>query len=77
MIDHHLKITDNYITVNRNRVDLYEVIDWTKKNCPHYITNDYHRKHHGNDHGNDLVDFFFIDADRGKKEMAWFILRWS
>ena len=72
MKDYHLTITDNYITVNRQRLNLYEAIQWAKKNCPHYITNDYHRKDEY-----DLIDFFFIDTDQARKEMMWFILRWS
>lgn len=69
----HLIITDNYITVNKNKLDLYEAIKWAKKYCPHYITNQYH----GNHHGNDLIDFFFLDQPEARKEMNWFILRWS
>jgi hypothetical protein len=69
----HLIITDNYITVNRNKLDLYEAIQWAKKHCSHYITNQYH----GNHHGNDLIDFFFLDQPEARKEMNWFILRWS
>lgn len=69
----HMVVTDNYITVNKQLVDLWTVVEWTKLNCPHYITNQYH----GNHHGNDLIDFFFIDCERGKKEMMWFLLRWS
>lgn len=69
----HLKITGNYITVNRNKLNLYDAIQWTKKHCPHYITNQYH----GNHHGNDLIDFFFLDTNQAKKEMMWFVLKWS
>jgi hypothetical protein len=70
---YHMKITDNYITVNRNKLDIVEAIKWVKKNCPHYITNQYH----GNYHGNDLIDFFFLDKSAAKAEMTMFILRWS
>ena len=73
MKDYHLTITDNYITVNKQQLNLYEAIQWAKKNCPHYITNQYHSNHHVND----LIDFFFIDTDQARKEMMWFILRWS
>jgi hypothetical protein len=73
MIDYHMRITDNYITVNRNKLNFYEVLQWVKKNCPHYITNQYH----GNHYGNDLIDFFFLDKEEAKKEMTMFILRWS
>jgi hypothetical protein len=69
----HMKVTDNYITVNRQRLDLYAAINWVKKNCPHYITNQYHGGHHGND----LIDFFFLDNEQARKEIAWFILRWQ
>lgn len=68
----HLKITGNYITVNRNKLNLYDAIQWTKKHCPHYITNQYHC----NLHGNDLIDFFFLDTNEAKKEMMWFVLKW-
>lgn len=70
---YHMKVTQNYITVDRQRLDLYSAIKWAKKNCPRYITNQYH----GNHHGNDLIDFYFIDDEQGIKEMSWFILRWS
>lgn len=73
MKEYHMLVTDNYITVNRQRLDLYDVIKWTKKNCPHYITNQYH----GGYHGNDLIDFFFLESEQARKEMNWFILRWS
>lgn len=66
----HMKITDNYITVDRNKLDLYSAIEWTKKNCPHYITNQYHITH-------DLIDFYFLDQPGARKDMSWFILRWS
>lgn len=69
----HMVITDNYITVDKQKLDLFEAIQWAKLNCPHYITNGYH----GNHHGNDLIDFFFIDCEQGKKEMSWFLLRWA
>lgn len=69
----HMRITDNYITVDRNKVDLYNAIHWAKKNCPTYITNNYHGKHHGND----LIDFFFLNGEQGRKDMSWFLLRWS
>jgi hypothetical protein len=32
--DWHMKITNNRITVVLARLDLYEVIEWTKKNLP-------------------------------------------
>ena len=73
MKEYHMAVTDNYITVNRQRLDLYDVIEWTKKNCPNYITNQYH----GGYHGNDLIDFFFLDSEQARKEMNWFVLRWS
>lgn len=72
-MDYHMCITDNYITVNRQRVDLYEAVNWAKQHCPSYITNDYHGGHYGND----LIDFFFFNTEKARKEMTWFILRWS
>jgi len=71
----HMKITDNYITVDRNKLDLYSAIQWTKKNCPHYITNQYHRDDNVITH--DLIDFYFLDQPNARKDMCWFILRWS
>lgn len=71
--NYHMMVSGNCITVDKTRLDLYAAIQWTKQNCPHYITNQYH----GNYHGNDLIDFFFIDSDQARKEMTWFMLRWS
>lgn len=71
----HMRVIDYSIVVNRKRldVDLFEVIQWTKKNCPHYICNQYHGGHYGND----LIDFLFLDQPDVRNEMNWFILRWS
>jgi hypothetical protein len=74
----HMKITDNYITVDRNKLgkeNLYSAIQWAKKNCPHYITNQYHRDDNVITH--DLIDFYFLDYPSARKDMCWFILRWS
>ncbi len=73
MINYHMKITGNAITVDRKKLDLYAAIDWSKKHCPHYITNHYH----GGYDGNDLIDFCFLDCEKGQQEMNWFIMRWS
>ena len=69
----HMTITKNYITVDREKIDLYDAIRWAKENCPHYITNDYHP--HPVRYS--LVDFFFIDSEEAKKEMTMFLLKWT
>ena len=71
----HMKITDNYITVDRSKLDLYSAIQWAKKNCPHYITNQYHSD--GNTITHDLINFYFLDYPGARKDMSWFILRWA
>lgn len=68
-----MKIMGNYITVDKNKVPIYEAIHWAKNNCTHYITNCYHEDYHGNN----LINFFFIDSDQGRKEINWFVLRWA
>lgn len=72
-MDYHMRITDNYITVDRQRLNLREVVEWVKKYCPHYITNQYHN----HEDGEGLIDFFFLDRVEARKEMAWFILKWT
>lgn len=62
------------LTVHRkNYEDFDRILIWVKKNCPHYITNDYH----GNHHGNELIDFFFVPCEQGKREMMLVKLAWS
>jgi hypothetical protein len=72
MTAQHMKITDNYVTVDRAQVDVYQAIHWAKQHCPHYITNDYHA---GPELG--LVDFFFLRGSEAQREMIWFVMRWS
>jgi hypothetical protein len=55
---------------------VWEELDWLKKHCPSYITNDVHR--YINDDGFELgdvdrTDYFFGD----EKEALMFRLRWS
>jgi len=70
---HHMQITDNYITVDRNQIDVYEAIQWVKKTCKTYVTNQYT----ASDTNYDFINFYFLDHHEAKKEMSWFILRWS
>ncbi len=69
----HMTIQENYVIVDNKQCDAFEVLQWVKKNCPHYITNHYHEQKGGNN----LIDFCFVYSEQGKKEMAWMILRWS
>jgi hypothetical protein len=47
----------NWVTVDYSKVD--EALEWAKKNCPGYITNDYHRVS-ADEFDIMFVDFFFV-----------------
>jgi hypothetical protein len=71
--NYHMRFTDNYITIDRARVNIHEIINWAKSTCPTYITNAYH----ANYEGNDLIDLYFMNNEQGRKEMNWLLLRWA
>ena len=45
-------------------------LEWAKKYCPNYITNDIHK--YGNTYFFTRIDYFFGD----EKDAMWFALRW-
>lgn len=47
-------------------------LDWVKKNCPSYITNDLHQDGYYT-YDNTKVDYFFSD----ERDATLFTLRWS
>jgi len=51
---------------------LWEPLDWAKKNCPSYITNDAHSIGN-NSYDNSKIDYFFNDEHDAFK----FALRWG
>ncbi len=48
-----------------------EPLDWAKKHCSSYISNDIHK--YGNSYDSSRIDYFFSD----EKDAMWFALRWS
>ena len=50
---------------------IWEPLEWAKKYCPSYITNDIHK--HGNSYDAKRIDYFFAT----EKDAMWFVLRWS
>jgi len=50
---------------------LWTPLEWTKKYCSSYISNDIHK--YGNSYDNTRIDYFFSD----EKDAMWFMLRWS
>lgn len=50
---------------------VWEPLEWAKRYCPSYITNDIHK--HGNSYDNKRIDYFF----ENEKDAMWFVLRWS
>lgn len=63
---------NNYITIHHSVAD--QALEWAKENCPHYITNYYHR---GIDCEFDVFfyDFFFVPS--ATEEMLVFKLKWA
>lgn len=50
----------------------WEALDWVKKNCASYITNDSHQdQHHVYDHTK--IDYFFGE----ERDATLFLLRWT
>jgi hypothetical protein len=62
----------NYIVVDKDHAK--EALEWAKKNCPNYITNDYHMVGYNDYDGSKIEFFFHPDA---KEEMMLFALMWS
>ena len=50
---------------------LWAPLDWAKKYCPSYITNDIHK--YSNSYDSSRIDYFFGN----EKDAMWFVLRWS
>jgi len=50
---------------------LWAPLEWAKKHCSSYISNDIHK--YGNSYDNTRIDYFFGD----EKDVLMFILRWS
>lgn len=50
----------------------WPALDWAKKHCPSYITNDMHQDGY-NTYDHTRIDYFFSD----EKDAVWFALRWS
>jgi len=50
----------------------WKAVDWAKKNCPSYITNDVHRQSNGN---LDLsrIDYYFSE----ESDTVIFMLKWG
>jgi len=51
---------------------IWKPLDWAKKYCPSYITNDVHCDGY-NTYDNTKIDYFFGN----EKDAMWFTLRWS
>lgn len=49
----------------------YEPLDWVKKNCPTYITNDAVQRN-----GEYYYRFYFGVSEQGERDRMMFILRW-
>ena len=45
-------------------------LEWAKKHCSSYISNDIHK--YGNSYDSSRIDYFFSD----EKDAMWFALRW-
>lgn len=60
----------NYVDlpVPKEWINAYELLEWTKKHCPSYITNDAVQK------GGEYYYRFYFGND---KDLTWFALRWS
>ena len=50
----------------------WEPLEWAKKYCPSYITNDMHCDGY-NTYDNTKIDYFFAN----EKDAMWFVLRWA
>ena len=50
---------------------VWKPLEWAKKYCPSYITNDIHK--YDNSYDNKKIDYFFGN----KKDALMFLLRWS
>lgn len=64
----------NYVTVDRKVAEEARV--WAKKNCACYINSDYHITTDWYVEG-EKRDFFFADSEAGRRDMAWFALKWA
>ena len=59
------------MTVTLSYDPTWAALEWAKKHCSSYITNDIHK--YGNSYDNKRIDYFFRD----EKDAIWFTLRWS
>ncbi len=50
---------------------LWVPLEWAKKHCSSYISNNIHK--YGNSYDNKRIDYFFRD----EKDAIWFTLKWS
>lgn len=50
----------------------WQALEWAKKHCPSYITNDVHPYGY-NTYDRKKIDYFFSD----EKDVIWFKLRWG
>lgn len=69
---HGLDMNTAYITIDRQKLPLVQILDWLQTTCQHYIGHRYH----GNYFGNDLIDIMFSDSDKGLADLVMFKLRW-
>ena len=51
---------------------VWKPLEWAKKYCPSYITNDMHCNGY-NTYDNTKIDYFFAN----EKDAMWFVLRWA
>jgi len=50
---------------------VWKPLEWAKRYCPSYITNDIHK--YDNSYDAKRIDYFFGN----EKDAMWFVLRWS
>lgn len=60
------------MTVTLPHDPMWRALDWAKKHCPSYITNDVHQDGY-NTYDSTKIDYFFGD----RNEALMFMLRWA
>ncbi len=61
-----------YITIDRRKLPLPQVLLWTEFSCPCFIGH----RWHGNYCGNDLIDLMFKPTESGLQDISLFTLKW-
>jgi len=51
---------------------VWQPLEWAKRYCTSYITNDMHQDVY-NTYDNTKIDYFFAN----EKDAMWFVLRWA